>query len=260
RLVTAPGAPELVLGSSGVATFTVVDGVDVVPSGGEGGARSGTRAHVPTAGIALGDGEVHVLAGLGGTVVGGQSQGVVTGCRMAHHRGGGPSVLDEHRGILRRIDDAPLHGQFIRRRSVVPYRAGHLGGTGTVVAGVDVCAHLGREVLRGRGIDTGVEHLQFLVAGALAGHMRRREAHFAAGHRGELDVVVVAARVGRGSGLIRYRLPILAVEVLQRVGLRRRIPLPRSGESAALRRIGGGGAVEVHAQIVEGLFLAQVHH
>src|SRR5699024_9246256 len=72
RLVTAPGAPELVLGSSGVATFTVVDGVDVVPSGGEGGARSGTRAHVPTAGIALGDGEVHVLAGLGGTVVGGQ--------------------------------------------------------------------------------------------------------------------------------------------------------------------------------------------
>src|SRR5699024_12423124 len=74
RLVTAPGAPELVLGSSGVATFTVVDGVDVVPSGGEGGARSGTRAHVPTAGIALGDGEVHVLAGLGGTVVGGQEQ------------------------------------------------------------------------------------------------------------------------------------------------------------------------------------------
>src|SRR5699024_2440630 len=78
RLVAAPGGPELVLGSSGVATFTVVDGVDVVPSGGEGGARGSAGRHVPAAGFTLGDGEVHVLAGLGGAVVGGQSQGVVT--------------------------------------------------------------------------------------------------------------------------------------------------------------------------------------
>src|SRR5699024_6377641 len=133
----APGRPDRVLGATGVHTLTVVDGIHVVPAGGELGrrGRAGRDVLPLAAEIVHGEGDLGARRGL--AVVSGQLKGVGSRSGEPHAGGRCTRVGHDDRGVLRRLQHRPAVAELTTWLGVVPngadqlaHPAGTVGHTG----------------------------------------------------------------------------------------------------------------------------------